>query len=106
MANNCAGVTVTWNGVNFSEVTELKVSLGGSLPLGRASTFAVDAGTIDIACLAADNISPAQYGVKSTLQIIGGGMNVTAKAVCQTVQLAGKVNDIARYSASFKIMKE
>jgi hypothetical protein len=106
MATNCAGVTVTWNGTSFSEVTELKVSLGGSLPLGRASTFAVDAGSIDIACLAADNISPAQYGVKSTLSITGGGITLTAKAVCQTLQSAGKVNDVARYSASFKIVKE
>lgn len=106
MATECAGVTATWNSVAFGEVTDIKVAVGGSLPLGRASLFAVDAGTIEIACLATANITMAQHGVKATLDISGGGLTFTTKAVCQSLQLVGKVNDVARYSATFKISKE
>ena len=106
MANNCAGLTASWNAVQFGELTDIKVTCGGSLPLGRASLFSVDAGSIEIACLSTANISASQHGLKSTLSIGGGGMDFTAKAVCQTLQLAGKVNDVARYSATFKIVKE
>ena len=106
MATGCAGVTATWNGTAFGEVTDIKVAAGGSLPVGRDSLFAVDAGTIEIACLATANITMAQHGVKATLDISGGGLTFTTKAVCQSLQLAGKVNDVARYAATFKISKE
>ena len=106
MATECAGVTATWNSVAFGEVTEITVDAGGGLPLGRDSTFAVDAGTIQIACLATANITMAQHGLKATLDISGGGLTFTTKAICQSLQLAGKVNDVARYTATFKISKE
>jgi hypothetical protein len=106
MAKYCAGLTASWNSVAFGEVTDIKVTCGGSLPLGRSSLFSVDAGIIEIACLSTANISASQHGLKSTLTIAGGGIDFTAKAVCQTLQIAGKVNDIARYSAIFKIVKE
>jgi hypothetical protein len=106
MATYCAGLTVAWNSVPLGEVVDIKVINGGSLPLARSSTYSVDAGTIEIACLSTAAISSGQRGLKASLAITGGGMDFTTKAVCQTLQLVGKVNDIARYSASFKIMKE
>jgi hypothetical protein len=48
----------------------------------------------------------AQHGLKAALSLAGGGMTFTTKAICQSLQLAGKVNDVARYSATFKIVKE
>jgi hypothetical protein len=106
MANECAGVTATWNSTPFGEVTDIKVIAGGNLPIGRDSTFALDAGTIEIACLATANITMAQHGLKATLSLAGGGMTFSSKAICQSLQLTGKVNDVARYSATFKIVKE
>jgi hypothetical protein len=106
MAINCAGLTITWNASPLGEVIDLKVINGGSLPLGRASTYLVDAGSIEIACLSTAAISSGQQGLKASLAISGGGMDFTAKAVCQTLQLVGKVNDVARYTGSFKIMRE
>jgi hypothetical protein len=106
MATECAGVTATWNSTAFGEVTDIKVVAGGSLPIGRDSTFALDAGTIEIACLATANITMTQHGLKAVLDLSGGGMTFTTKAICQSLQLAGKVNDVARYSATFKIVKE
>ena len=106
MATECAGVTASWNSTNFGEVVEIKVNAGGSMPLARASTWTLDAGTIDISCLSNANVSLAQYGKKATLAISGGGLTFSTKAVCERVQLSGKVNDIARYAVTFKITPE
>jgi hypothetical protein len=106
MATECAGVTASWNSTNFGEVVEIKVNAGGSLPLARASTWTFDAGTIDISCLSTANVSLAQYGKKDTLTISGGGLTFSTKAVCERVQLSGRVNDIARYAVTFKITPE
>jgi hypothetical protein len=106
MANECAGVTASWNSTNFGEVVEIKVNAGGGLPLARASTWAFDVGTIDISCLSTANVSLAQYGKKATLAISGGGLTFSTKAICERVQLSGKVNDIARYAMTFKITPE
>ena len=106
MANVCTGVTASWNSTDFGEVVEIKVNAGGSLPLARASTWAFDVGTIDISCLSTANVSLAQYGKKATLAISGGGLTFSTKAVCERVQLSGKVNDIARYAMTFKITPE
>jgi hypothetical protein len=106
MATECAGVTASWNSTNFGEVVEIKVNAGGSLPLARASTWAFDVGTIDISCLSTANVSLAQYGKKATLAISGGGLTFSTKAICERVQLSGRVNDIARYAVTFKITPE
>lgn len=111
MAELCTGVSVTFNSVALGEVTEITANIGGSLPLARGSTatggaWAFDAGTIDIKCLSTAQISIATYGKKATLDISGGGLTVTTKAICQSLQMAGKVNDVARYSATFKIALE
>lgn len=106
MATYCSGLTVTWNASPLGEVVDLKVINGGSLPLGRDSTYSVDAGSIEIACLSTAAISSGQRGLKYTLAISGGGMDFSTKAVCQSLQMIGKVNDVARYTGTFKIMKE
>ena len=111
MATACAGVTVTWSGAALGEVTDIKANVGGSLPISRGSTvptsvpWGIDVGSIDISCLSAAQIV-AQYGRKSTLAITGGGLTFSTKAVFQTLQMTGKVNDVARYAATFKIVME
>jgi hypothetical protein len=111
MANVCTGVSVTWNSIALGELTEINVNVGGSLPLCRGSTntggvWAFDMGTIDVKCLSSAQISIATYGRKATLDISGGGLTLTTKAICQSLQIAGKVNDVARYAATFKITPE
>ncbi|NBW13250.1 MAG: hypothetical protein EBR82_35095 [Caulobacteraceae bacterium] len=106
MANPCTGVTVTWGGSSLQEVVDVKIVAGGSLPIGRDSTFALDAGTIEIACLHTANVSLAERGLKKTLQFTGGGLECSTKAVFQTLNVAGKVNDVARYSAVYRIVME
>ena len=106
MAIACTGVVATWGGASLGEVTEIDATRGGSLPIGRAAPFAVDAGTIEIKCLSSANLSFAEYGLKKTLALTGGGLTYTTKAICQTLRLSGKVNDVARYAATFKICLE
>ena len=106
MANVCTGVTAMFNSIVLGEVTEITANIGGGLPLGRGSAWAFDAGTIDVKCLSSAQISIATYGQKATLAITGGGLTVSTKAICQSLQMAGKVNDVARYAASFKIALE
>ena len=106
MATPVTGVTATWNNVDIGEVVDIKVVHGGQMPATRSGTpWAVDAGTIDISCLATATgsaTSPAEYGLKRTLAIAGGGLTYTTKAVLQRLELVGKVNDVARYAMSFK----
>jgi hypothetical protein len=106
MATVCTGVSVTWASVDLGEVTEIDVNVGGSLPLGRDSTFSVDAGTITLKCLSTAAIGLSQYGLQGTLAITGGGLTLTHKAICQTLTLSGRVNDVARYGATFKLVRQ
>lgn len=106
MANVCTGVSVTWASVILGEVTEIDVSVGGSLPLGRDSTFSVDAGTISLKCLSTAAIGLSQYGLQGTLAITGGGLTLTTKAICQTLTMTGRVNDVAKYGATFKLVRQ
>lgn len=106
MANVCTGVSVTWAGTLLGEVTEIDVNVGGSLPLGRDSTFAVDAGTISVKCLSTAALGLSQYGLQGTLQITGGGLTLTHKAICQTLTMTGRVNDVAKYGATFKLVRQ
>lgn len=106
MATACAGVTVTWGGAALEEVVDIKVNAGGSLPIGRDSVIALDAGTIEIACLHTANVSLAERGLKKTLAFTGGGLTCSTKAIFQTLNMAGKVNDVARYNVSYRIVME
>jgi hypothetical protein len=103
MADYSAGVTATWNGVAFSEVSELRVTHGGALPLARASTWTLDVGTIEMSCLTTANISTANYGKRSLITIAGGGLAYSGKAVLEKFTLAGKVNDVSRYTVTLKV---
>jgi hypothetical protein len=106
MASICAGVSVTWGGASLDEVVDVKINAAGSLPLGRDSVIALDAGTIEILSLSASNLGLSQRGLKKTLAFTGGGLTCSTKAILQTFATAGKVNDVARYTSTFKIVME
>ena len=106
MAVVCTGVTVTWNGIALGEVTKIDVTRGGALPMGRSTRWTLDAGTIEIASYSTTRLTADQYGLKATLQVAGGGLAFTTKAICQTLKWSGTVNDVARYVGTFKIVME
>jgi hypothetical protein len=105
MATYAAGVTVTWNSVEFQEVVDLKVLHGGDLPISRGgsgSPFALDLGTIDVVCLGTANCTPANYGKRATFQVSGPGVVFTHKAIFQRLSVEKKVNDVQRHTVTLR----
>jgi hypothetical protein len=104
MATYAAGVTVTWSGVAFTEVVELKVLHGGDLPISRSggTPFALDLGSIDVVCLGAENCSPANYGRRATFEVSGPGVVFTHKAIFQRLAVEKKVNDVQRHTVTLR----
>ena len=111
MAGYCTGVTVNWRGTAIGEVTEFRVGAGGSLPLARTGgAWAMDMGTVELASLSTASsgsaMSLSEYGMKGLLSFSGGGLTLTTKAICQTLDISGKVNDVYRFKGVFRIVKE
>lgn len=106
MADYCAGVSVTFDGTSIGEVTDIKVTHGGSLPIGRAAVFAVDAGSVEIASLSTAGGGFGSYGLKGSLVFSGAGLGFSTKAIVQTFDITGKVNDVWRRRHVFRIVKE
>jgi hypothetical protein len=106
MAGYCTGVTVNWRGTAIGEVTEYRVNAGGSLPLARQGVFAIDAGTVEVSSLSTAAMRLSEYGLKGLLSFSGGGLTVTTKAICQTLDISAKVNDVYRLKSVFRIVQE
>ena len=107
MATYAAGVTVTWNSVQFQEVVDLKILHGGDLPISRSgsgsSAFALDLGTIDVVCLGSANCTLANYGKRATFQVTGPGVTFSHKAIFQRLSVEKKVNDVERYTVTLRL---
>jgi len=112
MAGYCTGVVVSWRGTAIGEVTEFRVGAGGSLPLARGSTvagstpWALDAGTVELASVSTAAMKLSEYGTKGLLSFVGGGLTLTTKAICQTLDVSAKVNDVYRLKSVFRIVQE
>lgn len=99
-----SGTTVSWLGSSIGEVAQIRYLAGGSLPIGRASTFAVDAGTVEVSSFG--TVSAAQQGLKGTLAISSQLVSVTTKAILLSVDIGATVNDAWRVKSTFRIVKE
>lgn len=109
MATYAAGITVLWNGVAFSEVTDLKFTHGSGLPISRGgsgSPFAVDLGSIEVVCLGTANCSFANYGKRATFEVSGGGASFSHKAIFEKVAVENKVNDVQRFTVTLRFSPE
>lgn len=105
MATPAAGVTVSWGGVSFQQVNDLRFTHGGSLPISRGGTgtpFAVDLGSIDVVCLHTANCTVANYGKRATFQVAGSGFTFTHKAIFERLQVEKKLNDVERYTVTLR----
>lgn len=114
MATYAAGMTVTWGGTSFQEVTELKYSHGGGLPISRGTTvaanrpFALDLGTIDITCLGTANCTLLNYGKRSTFAVMISTASTlfTHKAIFERLSVEDKVNDVRRHTVTLRFAPE
>lgn len=101
MATYSHGVSVSFGGAAFSEVTGLGWNYGGGMPQGRGVVWVAEAGDVTVESLGG---LPVAYGAYGTLSIAGGGMNLTVNAVCTGQAAAAEVNGVTRYSTSFTIL--
>jgi hypothetical protein len=110
MAGYCTGVTVNWRGNAIGEVSEFRVGAGGSLPQSRGVSggkpWSLDAGTVELASFSTAAMNLSEYGMKGLLSFTGGGLTLTTKAICQTLDITGKVNDVYRLKSVFRIVQE
>lgn len=123
MAHVTAGITASWGSTALGDITEIKWTHGGGLPQSRGSTVAgtrpwsLDLGTIEVTSLSDKLGDINQWGRKGTLSIGGTArsntatatiitVNLTTKAICQTLDIGAKVNDVWRYKGTFKIVQE
>lgn len=99
-----SGTTVSWRGSNIGEVAQIRYLAGGSLPIGRAVPFAVDAGVVEVSSFG--TVSLATQGLKGTLGLTSQFVTVTAKAVLLSVDIGATTNDAWRVKSTFRIVKE
>lgn len=103
MATYSTGITVTWGGVDFIEVTDVSYSYGGSRS-GRDTAWTGDQGSVTVTCLGTANVNISNFGMREQLVITGGGAGLSTYAIWQSVAVAPAMNDVTRYTVNFKIV--
>jgi len=122
MAIFSSGITASFGGTAIGEITEIKWLVGGGLPQGRGSTsgtsfWSMDAGAIEITAFGTALNNSSQWGRKAVLAVGGTArvatatatiitVNLSCKAICQTLDIGAKVNDVWRHKGTFKIVLE
>lgn len=104
MATYSAGITATWGGVAFAEITDLSWTYGGGPPKGRSSIWTDDVGSVSITTLGTANMSTAQYGERKQIVLGGGGQSLTSYAIFEGLTVAPELNGVTRYTATFKLL--
>lgn len=104
MATYATGITATWNGTTFGEVTDLAWSFGGSPAKGRSVEWTDDCGSATITCLGSAGVSSGNYGIRGDLSITGSGVALTCKAVYEGVSVAYELNGVERYTVTLKLL--
>ena len=102
MASLSTGISVTWNGVAFQEVTGLSWSFGGD-GKGRSVAWTDSPGSVAVECLGSANTSTALWNTRAQVAISGGGQSLTAFAVWESVSVASEVNGVTRYNVTLKL---
>jgi hypothetical protein len=106
VATPSQGITVTFDGVPFTEVTDLQWTYAGGSSKGRSVAWTDDAGSVTLACLGTANTSTTNYGKRASLDVTGGGMDLTFMAVYEQVTAAAELNGATRYGVTFKLLDD
>lgn len=106
MATFSTGVSVSWGGTPFTEVYDCSYSYGGGMPKGRDVVWSDELGQVTVACFGTANISTAEYGQRKTLAISGGGSSLTTPAVLESLAVQYGLNDVTRFTVTFRILDQ
>lgn len=109
MATYSTGITASWGGTNFSEVFDLSYSYGGGAAKGRDTPasgpiWTDEVGSVTLSCFGTTNIATSEYGKRKQLSISGGGASLTAYAVYESVAVQYGLNDVTRFTVTFKLL--
>lgn len=104
MATYSTGITATWGGVAFAEITDLSHTYGGGPPKGRSVIWTDEVGSATITTLGSANMSSSEYGQRKLLVIGGGGQSVSGYAVLESLTTTPELNGVTRYTATFKFL--
>lgn len=104
MATYSTGVSVTWGGVAFTEVTSAAPTYAGTASKGRSVVWTDDAGSVVVECYGSANVSTSEYGLRKQLVISGGGMSLTSYAVYLGFSMTPELNGVTRYSVRFQLL--
>jgi len=100
------GITATWGGVAFQEITDLQWSYGGGPPKGRSIIWTDDVGSVSLTCLNAANMNIAEYGLRKELVLAGGGQLLTRFAIWESVSVATELNGLTKFTVTFKLLDQ
>lgn len=102
MAIPCQGITITWGGTAFTEVTSFAYNYGGN-SIGRDTP---EVGRAVIACLGTANTSITNHGDRQQLVATGGGHNLTVDAIWQSVAANANRNDVTSFAVTFRLVED
>lgn len=104
MATYSTGISATWDGTAFQEITDVSVQYAGGPPKGRNVIWTDDAGSVSITTLDGTNVSAALYGLRGTLVLSGGGIVLTSAAVYEGFSMTPTLNGVTRYTVTFRLL--
>ena len=103
MASYSTGMSASFRGGAFSEITGINVNYGGSTT-GRSGAWSADRGSVSIECLGSANVSTTLFGYRGTLSISGGGVSLTVNAIYEGFGVSPEVNGVTRFTVNLKIV--
>lgn len=106
MATYSTGITATWGSVTFGEMQSLSWNWGGAGSKGRSTPWTDEIGTVSIQCLGSTGLSTARSGERAQLAITGGGCNLTAYAIWESLSVDTELNGVTKYSVTLKILDQ
>lgn len=110
MATYSTGITATWGAVPFAEVYELGLPLFGGPRKDRAASLSSqgwtdELGDISVAAYGSANMHSSEYGTRKQLVVSGGGVSLTAWALCTAVSATPELNGVTRYTFTAKLLE-
>ena len=109
MATYSTGIAASWGGVAFLEVYEIGLPLFGGVRKDRSLNMAAqgwtdEAGSVSVVAYGTANMGLAQYGQRKEFSVSGGGMSLTANAVCTSVSATPELNGVTRYTFTAQLL--
>jgi hypothetical protein len=103
VATYSTGVTASFRGIAFTEITSVSVNYGGSTT-GRSGAWTADYGSVSIECLGASGVTTSLFGFRGAVSVSGGGMALTHSAIYEGFSMSPELNGVTRYTVNLKLV--